>query len=52
MAAIHRCGVGTPRPGHLAKAAKGELARALLVDGLQALDTWHHDQFELIVTPL
>jgi cytoplasmic iron level regulating protein YaaA (DUF328/UPF0246 family) len=38
--------------GHSAKAAKGELARALLVDGLQALDTWCHDQFELIVTPL
>jgi cytoplasmic iron level regulating protein YaaA (DUF328/UPF0246 family) len=38
--------------GHFAKAAKGELARALLVDGLQVLDTWRHDQFELIVTPL
>jgi cytoplasmic iron level regulating protein YaaA (DUF328/UPF0246 family) len=38
--------------GHFAKAAKGELARALLIDGLQVLDTWRHDQFELIVTPL
>ncbi len=38
--------------GHFAKAAKGELARALLIEGLQALDTWRHDRFELIVTPL
>ena len=43
----------TGKPGgHFAKAAKGEFARAILVEGLDALDTWHSDQFELIVTPL
>jgi cytoplasmic iron level regulating protein YaaA (DUF328/UPF0246 family) len=36
--------------GHFAKAAKGELARAILVDGLAALDTWRHPRFELSVT--
>jgi uncharacterized protein len=41
------------RPGgHFAKAAKGELARAILTDGPQALDTWQHPRFELSVTPL
>ncbi|HSP27525.1 MAG TPA: peroxide stress protein YaaA [Ilumatobacteraceae bacterium] len=40
---------GTPG-GHFAKAAKGELARAILTDGLAALDTWHHPRFELSVT--
>jgi len=38
--------------GHFAKAAKGELARAILLDGLDVLDSWRHDQFELVVTPL
>ncbi len=38
--------------GHFAKAAKGELARALLTDGLDALDRWQHPRFELSVTPL
>jgi uncharacterized protein len=38
--------------GHFAKAAKGELARALLTDGIGALETWRHDRFELLVTPL
>jgi uncharacterized protein len=41
------------RPGgHFAKAAKGELARAILTDGLQALDRWEHPRFELSVTSL
>jgi uncharacterized protein len=38
--------------GHFAKAAKGELARALLTDGPAALAAWQHDRFELAVTPL
>ena len=38
--------------GHFAKAAKGELARAILTDGITALDTWNHPQFDLVVTPL
>ncbi|HSL73987.1 MAG TPA: peroxide stress protein YaaA [Ilumatobacteraceae bacterium] len=38
--------------GHFAKAAKGELARAILVDGLAALDEWRHPQFELVIAPL
>lgn len=38
--------------GHFAKAAKGELARALLTDGLAALEAWEHPRFELSVTPL
>jgi cytoplasmic iron level regulating protein YaaA (DUF328/UPF0246 family) len=36
--------------GHMAKAAKGELARALLVDGLRTLDTWRHDRFHLEIS--
>lgn len=36
--------------GHFAKAAKGELARALLRDGWDALDDWTDDRFELAVT--
>jgi len=45
------------RPGgHFAKAAKGELARAILTDDLTddltALDTWNHPQFDLVVTRL
>ena len=42
---------GTPG-GHFAKAAKGELARAILLDGPDVLDSWRHEQFDLIVTPL
>lgn len=39
------------RPGgHAAKAAKGRLARALLVDGLVALDRWTDERFDLAVT--
>ncbi|MGA7759118.1 MAG: peroxide stress protein YaaA [Ilumatobacteraceae bacterium] len=38
--------------GHFAKAAKGELARAILTDGITALDTWNHPRFDLVVTPL
>ena len=38
--------------GHFAKAAKGELARALLLDGLDALDAWAGDRFQVVVTPL
>lgn len=41
------------RPGgHFAKAAKGELARAILTDGIEVLDSWHHDRFYLEITPL
>jgi cytoplasmic iron level regulating protein YaaA (DUF328/UPF0246 family) len=43
----------TGKPGgHFAKAAKGELARAILTDGLDVIDSWHHPQFDLIVEPL
>jgi cytoplasmic iron level regulating protein YaaA (DUF328/UPF0246 family) len=43
----------TGKPGgHFAKAAKGELARAILLDGPGVIDTWHHPQFDLIITPL
>jgi hypothetical protein len=38
--------------GHAAKAAKGELARAILVDGPGVMQNWRHPQFELVVTPL
>ena len=41
------------RPGgHFAKAAKGELARAILTDGLDALDSWSHERFDIEVRPL
>lgn len=41
------------KPGaHFAKAAKGRLARAILVDGLDALDTWQDDRFTLDITSL
>jgi len=41
------------RPGgHFAKAAKGELARKILTDGIEALDSWQHDRFYIEVTPL
>ncbi len=43
----------TGKPGgHFAKAAKGELARAILLDGLSVLEDWRHPQFDLIATPL
>ena len=43
----------TGKPGgHFAKAAKGELARAILTDGLDVIDTWRHPQFELVIVPL
>jgi uncharacterized protein len=43
----------TGRPGgHFAKAAKGELARAVLTEGPEVLDTWTHPQFDLVVTRL
>jgi cytoplasmic iron level regulating protein YaaA (DUF328/UPF0246 family) len=38
--------------GHFAKAAKGELARAILLDGSNVIDTWHHPEFDLILTDL
>ena len=43
----------TGRPGaHFANAAKGRLARALLTDGVSALDTWTDDRFKLSITPI
>ena len=36
--------------GHFAKAAKGELARAILTDGFVAVDRWRHDRFDLAIT--
>jgi hypothetical protein len=41
------------RPGgHFAKAAKGRLARALLIDGSDALATWTDERFDLaVLTP-
>ena len=43
----------TGKPGgHFAKAAKGELARAILTDGLDVIETWRHPQFELVVDAL
>ncbi len=43
----------TGKPGgHFAKAAKGELARAILTDGLDVIDTWRHPQFDLVIEPL
>jgi len=38
--------------GHFAKAAKGELARTILSDGVAALDTWSHPRFDLVITRL
>ena len=38
--------------GHFAKAAKGELARTILTDGVTAIDSWRHPQFDLVVEPL
>lgn len=34
--------------GHFAKAAKGRLARALLLDGSDALATWNDDRFDIV----
>jgi uncharacterized protein len=43
----------TGKPGgHFAKAAKGELARAILTDGLDVIDTWRHPQFDLVIEPI
>jgi len=43
----------TGKPGgHFAKAAKGELARAILLEGLGVLDTWRDDRFHLEVSEL
>ncbi len=36
--------------GHFAKAAKGALARAILTEGIDAVDRWHDPRFELVVT--
>jgi len=38
--------------GHFAKAAKGSLARAILLEGVGALHTWRDDRFELHLTDL
>lgn len=38
--------------GHFAKAAKGSLARQILLHGLDALDTWSDDRFVVEVTPI
>ncbi len=43
----------TGKPGgHFAKAAKGGLARAILTDGIDVIDTWQHPQFDLVIAPL
>jgi cytoplasmic iron level regulating protein YaaA (DUF328/UPF0246 family) len=43
----------TGKPGgHFAKAAKGELARAILTDGIGVIESWRHPQFDLVVAPL
>jgi cytoplasmic iron level regulating protein YaaA (DUF328/UPF0246 family) len=38
--------------GHFAKAAKGELARAILLDGLDVIESWRHPQFDLVIEQL
>jgi uncharacterized protein len=38
--------------GHFAKAAKGELARAILLEGVGVIEAWDHPQFAVTVTPL
>jgi cytoplasmic iron level regulating protein YaaA (DUF328/UPF0246 family) len=43
--------IGKPG-GHFAKAAKGTLARAILTDGLGAIERWRDDRFELSVTEI
>ena len=43
----------TGKPGgHFAKAAKGELAREILLHGVGVIETWRHPRFDLAVTPL
>jgi cytoplasmic iron level regulating protein YaaA (DUF328/UPF0246 family) len=43
----------TGKPGgHFAKAAKGELARAILTDGIGVIESWRHPQFDLVAAPL
>jgi cytoplasmic iron level regulating protein YaaA (DUF328/UPF0246 family) len=43
----------TGKPGgHFAKAAKGELARAILTDGIDVIESWRHPQFDLVIAPL
>jgi cytoplasmic iron level regulating protein YaaA (DUF328/UPF0246 family) len=43
----------TGKPGgHFAKAAKGELARTILTDGLDVIDSWRHPQFDLVIDQL
>ena len=43
----------TGKPGgHFAKAAKGELARAILTEGVEVIDSWRHPQFDLVIEPL
>lgn len=43
----------TGKPGgHLAKAAKGELAASILRHGLGVVASWRHDRFDLAVGPL
>jgi cytoplasmic iron level regulating protein YaaA (DUF328/UPF0246 family) len=43
----------TGKPGgHFAKAAKGELARAILTDGIGVIESWRHSQFDLVVARL
>jgi uncharacterized protein len=38
--------------GHFAKAAKGELARAILLEGIDVIDRWDHPRFRAVATPL
>ncbi len=43
----------TGKPGgHFAKAAKGELARSILTEGVDAIESWRHPQFDLLIEPL
>lgn len=43
----------TGKPGgHFAKAAKGELARTILTEGIGVIESWRHPQFDLVVAPL
>ena len=43
----------TGKPGgHFAKAAKGRLARAILLDGLEVIENWEDERFDLVVTDL
>ena len=43
----------TGKPGgHFAKAAKGRLARAILLDGIDVIEEWEDERFDLLVTDL